>query len=385
MEPIRPQPGSARDPQHFVGRAAATETATRKLRDGTSLLLNDPRRMGKTYWLTFFADRTEDFLPIIIDYEGVNSRDSFLLRTVDALRKSQGLGETFKSRLRALFDNIETGIQAGPLSVKVALQRLPAAKLLEETLTAVAETSPKTVLICMDEVPLAILGVARNEGPASARELLETLRLLRQNQAQIRWILSGSVGFHHVLAECQTTQGDLNDLDNLHLGPLTDAEATELATRLLLGIGAPTTPQIIGRLVEQTGGIPFLLHKIVSLLADSHQEVVIEASVAEAFEEFIDDPDEFRAFSHILTRLEPTYGMNAVLARRILDEAVRADNSLVVVDTICSTLGAPESFDAVVENLISDHYLSRHGSSVRWRYPVLQYIWARRRNLWERP
>ncbi len=385
MEPIHPQPGSARDPRHFVGRQDATLTATRRLKDGTSLLLNDPRRMGKTYWLTYFADRTEDFLPIIIDYEGVASRDSFLLRTVDALRKNQGLGPTFKTWLRAWFDNTDTEIGAGPLSVKVALQHQPSAKILEQTLAAVAEKAPRTVLICMDEVPLAILAIARNEGPASARELLETLRLLRQGQANIRWIMAGSVGFHHVLAECQTTPGDLNDLDNLHLGPLTESEAAELATRLVLGIGATGTPQIIGRLVERSGGIPFLLHKIVSLIADSRPLELTEAFVDEAFEEFIDDPDEFRAFAHVLARLEPTYGIQADLARRILDVTVRANNDWVPASHVSAVLEDPDAFDGVVENLISDHYLVRHGSSVRWRYPVLQYIWARRRNLWDRP
>ena len=38
----------------------------------------------------------------------------------------------------------------------------------------------------------------------------------------------------------------------------------------------------------------------------------------------------------------------------------------------------------VLEDLIKDHYLARRGSTVRWRYPALQYIWARKMRVWDR-
>ncbi|MFT4164678.1 MAG: hypothetical protein QM650_05505 [Microlunatus sp.] len=386
MEPISPQPGSARDPRYFVGRQRTTKDATRKLCDGTSLLLNDPRRLGKTYWLTYFTSRTHDFTPVVIDYEGVSTCEAFLVRTVEELRKQlPRFSRSLLTKLQAYFENVE--VNSGPVKVKIAVQQQPATTLLAITLAELVEHSAKPVLICMDEIPLAILNIARTEDAQSARELLQTLRRLRQNEPRIRWILAGSIGFHHVLAECGTTSGEINDLDNLRLGPLIDAEATELAQRLLLGIARPPNEGAIDRLVERTGGIPFLLHKVASLLLDNgEREVPVDpAEVDEAFEGFIDDPDEFQAFSHVLARLEPNYGDDAVLAKQILDHTLSATNDWHGLDEVRDALGASPRFAGTVEDLVSDHYLIQDGQRIRWRYPVLQYTWARRQAIWDRP
>lgn len=384
MEPISPQPGSAKDPRHFVGRRHTTDVATRRLHNGTSLLLNDPRRLGKTYWLTYFTDRTPDFTSVLIDYEGVSSREAFLVRTVEELRKqlprfSRGL----LTRLQALFENVEVG--SGPVKVKIAVQQQSPTSLLASTLAALVESSDKPVLICMDEIPLAILNIARTEGAQGARELLQTLRRLRQTEPRICWILAGSVGFHHVLAECGTTAGEINDLDNLPLGPLTDTEASELAQRLLLGIKRPPHEGAIAQLIQRTGGIPFLLHKVASLLDNGERSPVRPDEVDKAFEDFIDDPDEFRAFAHILARLEPNYGDDAALARQILDHTLSESNDWHDLSEVGDALGSSPRFSRTVENLVGDHYLIQSGQRIRWRYPTLQYIWARRQAIWDRP
>lgn len=383
MQAITPQPGSARDARNFVGRRRTTETATRKLLSGSNLLLNDPRRMGKTYWLSYFAETTRDFDPVLIDYEGVRTREAFLLRTVEALRKNHRFGNRHLETLKAFFDNFDTTFGGGPVQVKVALQHQSPAKLLADALVAVNENSTKTVLICMDEVPLALLGIAGAEGPESAREVLHTLRLLRQNLGNVRWIVAGSVGFHHVLTACGTTEGDINDLESLKLGPLTSLEGEELAARLLLGIGRDADHSTVNRLVERTGAIPYLLHKVASMLDTGDESPVTSAQVDEAFEDFIDDPDEFRSFAHLLTRLEPNYGADADLARRILDQTLSRENSWISAGEV--TPDPPGRFGAVLEKLVSDHYLERIGGQIRWRYPTLQYIWARRQRKWERP
>ena len=55
LEPIEPQPGSDRDPANFVGRHEVSTRARHRLQVGAHLLLADPRRMGKTFWMHAFA------------------------------------------------------------------------------------------------------------------------------------------------------------------------------------------------------------------------------------------------------------------------------------------------------------------------------------------
>lgn len=84
-KPIKPQPGSNPDPADFVGRVKTSSIAQRKLLAGNNLALTDPRRMGKSFWMTYFCRTTDDFVPVMIDYEGVTTAEEFLIRTAEAL------------------------------------------------------------------------------------------------------------------------------------------------------------------------------------------------------------------------------------------------------------------------------------------------------------
>ena len=86
------------------------------------------------------------------------------------------------------------------------------------------------------------------------------------------------------------TQGVLDDLEYLPLGPLPDDEAGELARRLLLGIGQMPGDTIIETLVKVSGGIPFVLHKMAGMLDQRPRRVIGPAEVRECFEDFIDGP-----------------------------------------------------------------------------------------------
>ena len=56
------------------------------------------------------------------------------------------------------------------------------------------------------------LHIASKEGPDAANHLLQTLRSLRRQGSRLRWIVCGSVGFHHVLRQCNATEGVVNDV-----------------------------------------------------------------------------------------------------------------------------------------------------------------------------
>ena len=381
MEPIVPQPGNDRDPRHFVGRAITTDRARTRLAAGANLLLTDPRRMGKTFWMHTFAAREKGFQCYFIDYEGVGTVEDFLTRTAQALSESPSLPKQARRVLAMIFDNVESVGLPGLIAVKTYHRQTSAHRLLNDTLKSLDQGESSIPLVMMDEVPMAIDNIAQREGAEEASELLQTLRALRQGTVNVRWIVSGSVGFHHVLRSAHTTSGGLNDLEPLPLGPLPDDEARELASRLLLGIRQMPTENVVSALVEVSGGVPFILHKVASTLEQRQHRVTTSEDVHDCFENFIDDPDEFGWFEHFLTRMEPYYGKRSRLANDVLDAAVSTARNWVPMNDLPQKPGA----DKVVEYLIKDHYLERRGRTVRWRYPALQYIWARRRGIWNRP
>lgn len=381
LRPITPQPGTDRDPNNFVGRAEMTTRARERLLAGSNLLLTDPRRMGKTFWMRTFAAREQSFHSYFIDYEGTKTVDEFLIKTAEALIRDRSLPLRARKQLETIFDNGEISLSKGPLAIKGYFQQTPPYHLLTRVLSALENEDSKTIpIVMMDEVPMAINNIAVHEGTGSAEQLLQTLRAMRQETSRIRWIVTGSIGFHHVLRKINTTQGVLNDLNPVPLGPLADKEAEELASRLLLGIEQPLIDTVINELVKVTGGVPFLLHNVVKMLGEGPRNVTRPCDVHDCFEDFIDDPDQFYGLEHFLTRMPSNYDGRARIADDILRKALSETNVWVSIDSLAPN----EETAATLDDLVKDHYLERRGLSVRWRYPALQYIWARKKGVWDR-
>jgi len=375
VEPIPPQPGSSIDPSHAVGRRQVTEVARRELLRDNNLALTDPRRMGKTVWLDLFcADPGPGLSAVKVDYEGVKTTEEFLTRTLTALRAFSSLPKRARAGLTAFFDGWEVGV--GPLSVKPALAHKSKLEMLTLAVDAVADAMPEEtrLVIAMDEVPMAIDNISSNEGADAAGQLLQTLRTLRRNQPKLGWIVCGSIGFHHVLRRCRVTEGVINDLVNLPLGPFTDIEARELAHRLTLGIERPATMDVTDLLAQRAGHIPFLIHALAHQLEDMGTGPLTQADVERAFDDFVHDRDASRAITHLVTRLDQ-YGDRASLAERVLD--------LIALQGATPDVGLVGMGDlgSVVDDLVDDHYLTRTADGLAWRYEVLRIVWVTRRNL----
>lgn len=373
--PLRPQPGSTLDPESAVGRQATSARARHELLDGNNLSLSDPRRMGKTVWLDMFCrDPGEGMTAVKVDFEGAGTREEFLLRTVDALRAHAGLPRQVMAKLRAMFDGVEAAV--GPVAVKAGLRTRTPTELLGLTMDCVEHHADdgNVFVIAMDEVPIALHNVANNEGGAAAGELLQKLRELRQRGGPLRWIVSGSIGFHHVLRLCGATEGAVNDLINLPLGPLARSEAQVLAERLLVGIGRAPGAGTVDALLDDSDCIPFFIHALAHRLEDAGTGTVSARHVRDAFAAFADDRDESRAATHLVTRIDLYYGGDAAAAKAILDDVAIA--RMVEAERV----GAEAK---LLDLLIDDHYLAEQRGALSWRYDVLRRIWMRRRRLTE--
>lgn len=87
--------------------------------------------------------------------------------------------------------------------------------------------------------------------------------------------------------------GDIADLEPLHLGPMPDGEARELAQRLLIGIGQMPADPVVSEFISVGGGVPSILQKVASILRQRKRGVLNPQDVRECFEDIIDDRDEF--------------------------------------------------------------------------------------------
>lgn len=380
---LMPLAGGSLDPHDIVGRDTTIGEMRELLGRGVDIVINDPRRMGKTCLLDRFAFLTRPpWVTVKIDYEGVQTAEEFLRRTIDGLRAHDGVRGRVIESVKSFMDNVE--VAAGPLKVNVAFQsRLPS-ELLNDAMMRIDERlkEDERLVLALDEVPLAIENIARNESPVSADILLQSLRRSRQNTKRIRWIVTGSVGFHHVLRLAGTTEGAINDLVNVPCGPLNQLWAQELAAMLLRGIEAKFDDKTVTALVEASGGIPFLLHHLANVLRLQARGIdagrCTPASVTAAWDAFVNDRDQSKAATHLLTRIGPYYGARAPLAEKVLDIAAESREPISAV-AIKDQVGG--DLQQLLDDLVDDHYLSDTPTGLIWRYPVLRQIWITRRRL----
>lgn len=383
FEPLRPNPGSVPAVDNFVGRTSTTFSARRRLTSGQNLLLTDPRRMGKTFWMRYFCATTTDFEGVLVDYQGVRTADEFLTRTVDRLRSQGSIRAKALTVLESIFSNVT--VEAGPVTLKPAFAAADPGKLLRDMVLAVdkAAAGGLPLLVCLDEVPAAILSIAETEGATQARAVLQTLRALRHETKHIRWILAGSIGFHHVLRTCSATTGEIGDLQVLQLGPMADDEARELVCRLLRGIKRPAEEEAVQQVVTCCGGIPFLIQQLANLLDNGSSDWVDAGAAVRTFDRFARDRDLSEGSTHLLSRIEVYFGDHEKLAFAILDRlAVSAGP--VPFETLvqqCAGSGDREMVLATTDWLTDDHYLIEVQGGLSWRYGVLRDIYRIRRRL----
>ena len=387
-EALLPQAGGSLDPRDIVGRDALLDEMTTLLDRNIPILVTDPRRMGKTCLLDRLVYRTRDpWATVKIDYEGVTTVEGFLRRTIEALRTHQSLRSRVVDSVKTLMKNVE--LDAGYVTVATAFQSRPASDLLETAISRIDARllGDELLVMALDEVPLAIENIAKAEGPAAADALLQALRRLRQRQqSRIRWVVTGSIGFHHVLRIAGTTEGAINDFESVLCGPLDTDVAAELATRLLRGIEVEFDDDVVRAMVRSSGGIPYLVHFLANALSDVEGRCT-PAHVRTAWEGFVHDRDRSRAMTHLLTRIDEYYGGNKVLAYRALDLTAVADRPYAFSDLVTAlhpdgvTEDGFEIARVIVDDLVDDHYLCGPSSALQWRYDVLREIWVVRRRL----
>jgi len=377
---VRPNIGGGLTPQETVGRdqlvAELLELLTQR-----SVRIEDPRRMGKTTTLKLLASHGTEAAPIVyVTVQGLATPDAVVLDIARALYERLKPTEQLASAIRGFFD--KATLDTGVVKFEASLDEVDAALKLEQILERLSKQFPQgQLVIAVDELPWAISNIAQgaggNQGPAAAGAFLQSLQRFRDRFPEIRWIVAGSIGFHHVLRLAGQTNAVLTGLKPVSCGPLTNTDSRELVRRLFLGANTTASEEVCAAVSSASGGIPFIAHHLVELVA--RKQTVTVDSAAEAFDEFVADRERSSELTHLLQRLDFYMTKEqAAVAEAVLDA--------------CATGGARD-FPALVEIadvdrdsaleivnwLVDDHYLIETPTGFSWRFDVLRKVWRARR------
>ncbi|CAN5131308.1 hypothetical protein BH18ACT4_BH18ACT4_05000 [soil metagenome] len=392
VRPLRPSPGLQMNPQDIVGRAEAVARIWDLLeRSGATLLLNEPRRIGKTSVLVLLSHAPPDpWLCVRQSFQGVSTTVGLVELALNGVHQQRSLTQRARKAVGAFLagSKAKTKIEGVEFELALPFRDDPIAAL-ERALHDVDDAlGDRRLLLAWDEVPDMVAAIADNEGEAAATQALALLRRFREHgDASIRWLLTGSVGFHHVMR--RLGRADLlNDAEKVDLGPLDQPWTRWLSHGLLLGAGikAPIAP-VVDELATASGGIALLVHLAAKEVRDRQLRVLAPGEITGLLDEALGDLDRGHQMTSLLTRLHLHYGDDADLAVWLLDRIATRPHARPELHTAMHAAGLDVRHDDdlrdVLDWLRADHYLD--GPIVdgerryEWRYPALRRIWILRR------
>lgn len=377
---MKANPGGQIAPDEVIGRDGSIANLWEVL-EAQSLVLSAARRMGKTSIIKKMqAEAPENKLPIYQDLEKVRSPLEFVdtvLQEVEAYLS--GLNRTAK-RTRQLLKHLG-GAEIG--GFKLPSLAAPHWKnLLTETIADLVENQDRQVILFWDEVPY-MLG---NIGDAAAMEVLDTLRSLRQTYPDVRMVFTGSIGLHHVVATLKKAgyKGEpINDMYPVDVPPLSEADATELACKLLQGENILTSNlKATGVAIAQAVDcIPFYIQHLVKRLKLRGGMVEV-ANINEIIDECLLDPLNPWKMEHYRERIDVYYNDEQRLYALYLLDILAASAQPLLFDEVLNRLRLePKTQDKEIARTVlglleRDYYIVRHSDKkFRFRYPLIKRYW----------
>lgn len=393
VRPLHPSPGHQMDPQDIVGRAHAVAHIWELLeRSGATLLLNEPRRIGKTSVLVLLCDAPPSpWLCVRQSFQGVSTTVGLVELALNGIRRHQSMTTRARKAARGFLaaGTVKTTVEEVELELALPFRDSPI-EALEQALHAVDKAlDDRRLLLAWDEVPDMIAAIADTEGELAATQALALLRRFRENRdSSISWLLTGSVGFHHVIR--RLGRGDLlNDAENVSLGPLDESWTTWLAHGLLLGAGieAPST-EVVEELAAASGGIALLVHLAAKEVRDRRLTKLAPGQIGELLDGALGDLDRGHQMTSLLTRLALHYGDDTDLAARLLDLTAIGPHTRADLHAALESAGlgarSDDDLREVLDWLRADHYLDAPiidgQRRYAWRHPALRRIWTLRRS-----
>lgn len=381
--PLALNPGGSLSPDQVVGRDRLISRLFDTLQV-QSVLLSAERRMGKTSVIRKMADEADrhGFVAAIRSVEDCASASEFVEQLAAGLRDALPRSHRASEKLKSLISAWGVQVDSGPIRIDPHL-RQDWKPQLQKLFAAVTDHQDRPVVLFIDELSMMLDKVRLRDGAFVARDVLDSLRAARQRHEGLRMVVSGSIGLHHVLddlAHPGTAWAPVNDMDRVELTPLVQAEATQLAFRLMAGARIPCQdPQTVAALIaQQVDGVPYYIHLTVKWLREQGT-VIVAADVTRAVQAGIEGLPDSWNLSYLGERIVSRYGASAVLAEQVLDIVAVAGAGLSTTE-IGRRIGSitagvnEDGLRHAVELLRLDHYLARDNSfqlSIARRYWTL--------------
>lgn len=367
--------GSVVRGKDFFGRERFIDLVWQKLIHG-NILLVAPRRFGKTSVMYHLMDAPRHESKVIhADLESVTEPADMIIQLIEGLAKDESFENSvgkigFVKRawnfFRKNFEEVDLHFAKVKLREEIR-EEWPAKG--KEIFEKVAE-SDSAVIFILDEFPMMLDAMLKNNRQEEAKQLLRWFRSLRLNpdlQDKIRFLIAGSIGIAHVLSQLGET-ASINDFEKLKLEPFSPKVAKAFLEELCTTHALPIDEAVKTKILDSVGKpIPFFIQILFSEIHKIYfqdEEPITEETVEKIYRSKVLGVDCKTYFEHYYERLKIYYEPpEEKAARRILREisVAGALSKTTCYQVFQQELGKkvePEGFGRLMTELENDFYVA---------------------------
>ena len=389
---MKANPGGQIDLSAVVGRESliAQLWATLAVQ---SLAMTAERRIGKTtVTQKMAAEPAAGWTAVYQDLEGFHSATEFALgvyREVDRfLGAKKRIARRSKEFLTALGGTEVKGWFKFPGQAQP-----PWKDVLTHAIEDLMKENDGTsrLLFLWDEMPFMLANIRDKEGESTAMQVLDHLRWLRQTHRDLRMVVTGSIGLHHVITSLKEkgySNAPVNDLAPFDVPPLERADAALLASRLIEGeaLKVPDVAAASVAIAEHADGFAFYIHHIVRGLKQKALDAT-PSTVAQVVAAHLVDPNDPWQLLHYRERISTYYPKDEKVVCHVLDhlaakpEPASANELLSMLKGVCP-FDDRERLLKLLSLMARDHYLQpSEDGRYQFRFPLIRRWWKLHRGL----
>ena len=376
--------GAPVDPVDLRFRGDFIAELRQTLRTG-HVVLTAPRRTGKTSVMDYLRDHPESgFSVVSTNVQDLTRPADFFQVLLDGFHDAYP--EFVRDRLAAgwglvsgVLERIDTVAVGG---FKLALRESDPDwdtnwRQHGDTLLAQARNTRAPILFIIDEFPDMLLNLSREDG-GLLREFLAWFRTQRQHPAptrdSIRWLVGGSVNLAGTL-DALGLVDLINDLEDVALPPLTDADVETFVADMLGGRDVPYDDNVPQRLVARLGRpIPLFMQMATQALYrlwKREQRRIVATDVDAVFDAMIVGSAARTRLQHFHSRIRQYYvepkdsTAHALLGQISVSESGlsratllrETERTLADLDIVLPALERRQIFNQLLLDLENDFYI----------------------------
>ena len=262
----------------FYPRTKVIRKIYRRLDSGSHIFMSAPRRAGKTSIMRFLEDQPrKGYVFLYVSVEDIESSEEYFRLLSEELLNSEAVSKMVKAseKVYNIFEQFAEHIKKVKVwNIELESQDREPPKYSDEfeKLMRTLDTSDFTIVILVDEFPIALERIINEHNEKDAVEFLHANRSIRQRAKRgIQFIYTGSIGLPNITRKLNAT-ATINDLNIIEVPPLNDREAMDFAKQLLSNYKVTFVRGTIKHMLDRLSWlIPFFIQLVVQMLIDEFE------------------------------------------------------------------------------------------------------------------